>query len=256
MTESPTLIKSALYRDPQVFDFQQHRHKKLQPLTDYSIAKDMHAVFLAATEFPTAALSLPIIFVHSGESLADGKPMITPIALMGITTNENLYVDGTRWDAAYVPAFIRRFPFLTAGMPESDKAAVFVDASWPGFSDTDGEPLYAADGQPTPVLQRAIEFLQHFDMEQQRTRQFCLKVLELDVLKDMTLSATLHNGQELRIDGLLTVDEDKLNALPDATVVELHRSGMLMLLHVHLASLGNLKLLLDRKARRLGASLA
>jgi hypothetical protein len=256
MTESPTLIKSALYRDPQVFDFERHRNKKLQALSDYSVAKDMHAVFLAATEFPAASLSLPIIFVASGETLADGKPMITPIALMGITNNENLYVEGTRWDAGYVPAFIRRFPFLTAGLAESDKAAVFVDVSWPGFSDTEGEPLYDAEGKPTPVLQRAIEFLQQFDLEQQRTRQFCLKVLELDVLKDMTLTATLPNGQELRIDGLLTVDEDKLNALPDATVLELHRSGMLMLLHVHLVSLGNLKPLLDRKARRLGTALA
>ena len=100
-----------------------------------------------------------------------------------------------------------------------------------------------------------MEFLQQFDMEQHRTRQFCLRVLELGVLKEMSLSATLPNGQELKIDGFLTVDEDKLNALPDATVLELHRTGMLMLLHVHLASLGNLRPLLERKARRLGTTL-
>jgi len=249
------LIKSALYREPQVFDATVHRHKKLQPLTDYSVAKDMHAVFLAATEFPAAALSFAIIFVHTGETLEDGKSMIAPVALLGITDHENLHVDGTRWDAGYVPAFIRRFPFLTAGLPECDKAAVFVDAAYPGFNDHEGDALYHAEGKPTPVLQRAMEFLQQFDMEQHRTRQFCLRVLELGVLKEMSLSATLPNGQELKIDGFLTVDEDKLNALPDATVLELHRTGMLMLLHVHLASLGNLRPLLERKARRLGTTL-
>src|SRR6185436_10169169 len=113
----------------------------------------------------------PIIFVHTGETLENGKPMISPVALLGITTNENLHVEGTRWDAGYVPAFIRRFPFLTAGVPGTDKVAMFVDAAWPGFSDTEGEPLYDAEGQPTPVLQRMIEFLQQFDLEQQRTRQ-------------------------------------------------------------------------------------
>lgn len=250
------MIRSALYHEPRVMDPAVYRHKKLQPLTDYSVAKDMHAVFLAATEFPAAALSFAIIFVHTGETLDNGKPMISPVALLGITASENLHVEGTRWDAGYVPAFIRRFPFLTAGMPDSDKAAVFVDASWPGIGDTEGEPLYDDEGKPTPVLQRAMEFLQQFDIEQQRTRQFCLRLLELDVLKEMTLSATLPNDETLTVNGFLTVDEDKLAALPDAEVLQLHRTGMLMLLHVHLASLGNLRPLLERKARRMGTTLA
>jgi len=255
MNEAP-MIRSALYRDPRPLDSALHGRKKLQPLTDYSVAKDMHAVFLAATEFPAAALSFPIIFVHTGETLADGKPMIAPVALLGTSINENLHVDGTRWDAAYVPAFIRRFPFLTAGVPESDRSAVFVDAAWPGFGDTDGERLYDDDGQPAPVLQRVLEFLRLFDVEQLRTRQFCTRVLEIGVLKEMTLTATLPDRQELKVDGILAVDEDKLNALPDATVLELHRSGMLMLLHVQLVSLGNLRPLLERKARRMGTTLA
>jgi hypothetical protein len=250
------VIKSALYRDPQALDPQAHRHKKLKPLEDFSVAKEMHAVFLAATEFPAAALSFTIIFVNTGERLPDGKPMIAPVALLGIAANENLHVEGTRWDAGYVPAFIRRFPFLTAGSPGSDEHAVFVDASWPGFDDGDGEPLFDAEGKPTPALQRALDFLRQFDIEQQRTRQFCQRLIELDLLKDMTLNATLPTGDVVKLDGFLAVDEDKLNALPDAVVLELHRSGMLMLAQVHLLSLGNLKFLLERKARRLEAATA
>ncbi|MFL6662996.1 MAG: SapC family protein [Rhizobacter sp.] len=248
------MIKSALYRDPQPLDAQRHRHKKLKPLEDYSIAKEMHAVFLAATEFPAAALSLPIIFVQSGEQLPDGRAVVVPVALMGISVSENLFVEGTRWDAGYVPAFIRRFPFLTAGATDSDTPAVFVDASWPGFHDTDGEPLFDAGGKPAPALQRALEFLRQFDFEQQRTRQFCQRLLELDVLKDMTMNATLPSGETLKLEGFFAVDEEKLNALPDPLVLELHRSGMLMLLQVHLVSLGNLKALLERKARRVAAA--
>src|SRR4029453_11374841 len=131
------MIRSALYRDPVPLDAAVHRRKRLQPLSDFSVAKDLHAVFLAATEFPAAALSFPIIFVHTGQTLADGKAMIAPVALLGVAANENLHVDGTRWDAGYVPAFIRRFPFLTAGVQESDRFAVFIDAAWPGFSDTE-----------------------------------------------------------------------------------------------------------------------
>jgi hypothetical protein len=256
MTESTTLIRSALYHDPQGLDHTLHRHKKLQPLTDYSIAKDLHAVFLAATEFAAAALVYPIIFVQTGETLEGGKAVITPVALLGITPQENLHVEGTRWDAGYVPAFIRRYPFLTAGIPDTDQSQVFVDVSWPGFSDTEGEALYGDDGKPAPVLERVLEFLRQFDMEQQRTRMFCAHLLQLDVLKEMSLTGTLPDGQELKVEGILTVDEDKLRALPDATVLELHRNGMLMLLHMHLASLGNLRPLLERKARRMGTTLA
>ncbi|WP_280151225.1 SapC family protein [Piscinibacter sp. XHJ-5] len=247
------MIKSALYRDPQLLDPAVHRHKKVKPLVDLSVAKDMHAVFLAATEFPSAAMSLPIIFVHTGERLPDGKAMIAPVALLGVAANENLVINEGRWEARYVPAFIRRFPFLTAGVQDSESSsAVFVDAAWSGFNDTEGEPLFDADGKPAPVLQRSIEFLRSFDQEQQRTRQFCLRLLELDVLKEMAANATLPDG-ELKVEGFLTVDEDKLNALPDKDVIELHRNGMLMLLQIHLLSLHNMQMLIERKAMRLAA---
>ncbi len=250
------MIKSLLYRQPELLDPKAHRQKKMLPLTDYSVAKDMHAVFLAATEFPMAALSFAIIFVHTGERLPDGKPMITPVALLGITNHENLHVEGTRWDADYVPAFIRRFPLLTAGVQGSEAPAVFVDASWPGFNDAEGEPLFGADGAPSAALKRAIDFLQQFDQEQQRTRQFCARVIELDLLKEVTFEASLPNGETLKIEGVLTIDEDKLVGLPDAVVLDLHRNGMLMLMQIHLISLHNMKQLLERKARRLAAATA
>jgi hypothetical protein len=244
------MIKSALYREPRRLDPAAHRHKKLQAVTDWSVAREMHAVFLAATEFPAAALAFPIIFVHTGERLPDGKPMIAPVALLGLSANENLHVDGAHWEGRYLPAFLRRYPFLTAGAADSEAPAVFVDVSWSGFSDTDGDPLFESDGQPAPALQRTIDFLRQFDAEQQRTRAFCARVLELDVLQEMAADAELPRGETLKVEGFLSVDEDRLNALPDATVLELHRSGMLMLLHAHLVSLGNLKALVERKAMR------
>jgi hypothetical protein len=67
----------------------------------------------------------------------------------------------------------------------------------------------------------------------------------------MTANLTLPGGQSLALDGLMTVDDAKLQALPDAQVIELHRNGMLGLLHAHLLSLANLQALVERKARRL-----
>lgn len=247
------MIQSALYRDPQLLDSARHRHVRMGPLTDFSITKSMHAVFLAAAEFPQAMLEFPIIFVRTGERTAAGRPMISPVGLLGLVANENLRLNDTRWDARYVPAFIRRFPFLTAGVKGTDAPGVFVDTAWSGFNNGEGQALFEADGQPTQALKQMIEFLQRFDEEQKRTRMFCSRLIELDVLKDMHADAVMPGGETVKVEGFLVVDEERLNALPDATVIELHRSGMLMLLQAHLMSMPNMRDLVERKAARLKA---
>jgi hypothetical protein len=242
------LVQSALYREPQLLDSKLHRHKKLKVLSDFSITRQMHAVFLSATEFPQASLDLPIIFITTSDKTADGKPVVSPVVLLGVTPGENLRLDGERWDARYLPAFIRRFPFLTAGVQGSDSPGVFVDVGYAGFSDTEGEALFDDQGKPTAFLQGALDFLQRFDEEQRRTRAFCDRLVELDLLKEMAAEAEMPAGGNVKIEGFLAVDEDKLNKLPDAVVLELHRSGMLMLVHTHLVSLSNIRDLVGRKA--------
>ncbi len=245
------LIHSALYREPVLLDSEKHRHKRLVPLTDFSITRNMHAVFLTATEFPQAALDLPIIFVNTGERLEGGKAMVSPVALLGLTENENLRVDdGGRWSGRYLPAFIRRFPFLTAGAQGTSAPGVFVDLAWSGFSDVEGEPLFDEHGEATELLKRVLDFLRRFDEERQRTQAFCRTIVELGLLKDMSADASLPGGQNLKVEGFFVVDEDKLAKLPDAAVLDLHRSGELMLMQVHLASLGNMRDLVERKALR------
>jgi hypothetical protein len=244
------VINSALYKDPVLLDPAQHRALRMGVLTDYSITKGMHAVFLAATEFLQAGLEFPILFVHSGERGSDGRLVLSPIVLLGLMQGENLCVKAGAWDAHYIPAFIRRFPFLTANLKGAAGPGVLIDTSWSGFSTTEGEPLFTPDDRPSPALEQAMKFLEMFEQEAQRTRMFCARLSELDILKEMKADATLPDGKTLSVDGFYTVDDEKLRDLPDATVLELHRNGMLMLLNVHLASLSNMKHLVDRKALR------
>jgi hypothetical protein len=127
---------------------------------------------------------------------------------------------------------------------------VLIDRSWSGFSETTGEALFDKDDKPTAALEQAMKFLEMFEAEAQRTRLFCTRLAELDILKEMKADATLPDGKTLSVDGFYAVDEDKLRELPDAAVLELHRNGMSMLLAMHLASLANMKHLVDRKALR------
>ncbi len=231
-----------------------HRGHRISPLTDFSIAKALHAVFVTATEFSQAALEFAVVFVETGRHDAAGRPMMSPVALLGLTHGENLHVEGGQWAARYIPAYIRRYPFSTASLPGTGRSNVLVDEAWSGFSEQATEPLFEGDDAPAPALRRAIDFLDRFQLESERTQAFCERLVMLGLLKEMKADATLPGGQKLSVDGFHAVDEEKLRALPESTVLELWRNGLLMLIQAHLLSLANIRHLVNRKAARLQAA--
>jgi hypothetical protein len=245
---------SSLYRRSVPLDPAQHGLHRVSPLTDFSITRNLHAVFITATEFPQAGLDFPLLFVATGQRGAGGRAQMSTVALLGLVEGENLQLEGERWTGRYIPAAIRRYPFASASSPGPSGLKILVDDSWPGFSDSIGEPLFAADGRPAAALRRAIEFVDRFELEAERTRIFCERVVALDVLKEMKAEATLPDGETISVDGFHAIDEERLRALPDATVLELYRSGMLALLQMHLLSLANIRHLVTRlgvvRARR------
>lgn len=235
-----------LYREPVQLNSQLHRHKKLLPLGDFSNLAGVHSVYLNAAEFALAALAFPIVFLPPTKA----NPNVSPAAMLGLVPGQNLFVDGQRWDASYLPASFRRLPYLTAPLPGSDQIGVFIDEQWPTLNDEAGEPLFDEQGKHSPSLERAIGFLQAFDEESRRTTQLCNRVQALGLFTDMKADLNLPDGKSLSINGFMAVDEDKLAALPDADLLDLGRSGALGMLHAHLLSLGHVRLLVDRLARR------
>lgn len=240
----------SIYREPVQLNAQLHRHKKLKPIEDHSMLANIHAVFLNAVEFAQASQAFPIIFVPATKS----NPDISPMAMLGLVPNENLFIAGGRWEASYVPAFFRRLPYLTAPLPGNEQIGVYIDAQWPGLSETEGEPLFTADGEQAPALTGAIEFLKSYDEEAKRTAQMCARLQQLGLFTEMKADVTLPDGEKLTVDGFMIIDEPKLAALPDAAVVELHRSGALGLVHAHLVSLNHVNNLIDRHFRRTAAA--
>lgn len=239
-----------LYREPTLLDTVKHRNLKLASADDHSMAEGMHSCFIAATEIAHAAREFAIVFVRDGQG-ADNKPRVRPVALLGLAVGENLYVDGSAWGAGYVPAYIRRYPFWAAQLEGMTEPALLFDAWWHGFSETEGDPLYEADGQPSPRLVQAIQFVEGFDVEAQRTDTFCEMLVDLDVLREMSATITLQDGTSFALDGLFAVEEARLNALDDETVLKLHRGGALALIHAHRISMANMQTLVDRKAKRM-----
>jgi len=247
------LINQNLHRQAVALDINQHRHLKLQvPVTDWSVAKDLNALFVAATEFADVAREFPIVFVKAGKE-PDGSDAIAPIAVLGLTQGQNLYVTAERWRAEYMPALLRLYPFCIARIDE-ERFAICVDMAFAGANQKEGMPLFNDDGTAAELLQTMQKQLEVLEGEIQRTRQVGRRLQELGLLREMRFDATLPDGRTHTVDGFLTVDDQKATELPDAVVGELHRSGILGLMHLHWSSLNNMRRLLDWHVERAAAA--
>lgn len=224
------------------------QHKALRVRTGFNALKrsaKMNAAFVTAVEFPDVCREYPIVFVRAGKDEQSGKDHIAPMAVLGLTQEENLYLqaDGS-WRSPYIPAYFRRYPFAMMALG-AQQVALAIDRDWEAFSETEGEPLFTDKGEPAQWLQDAQRFSENYEQEVHRTRLFCAELRDADMLQDMRFDATLPDGNTLAVEGFLAIDEKKLAELPDAKIVEWHRNGILGLIHAQQISMGLMRRLVE-----------
>jgi hypothetical protein len=221
---------------------ERHQKLKIRMLSDhFAFATKTNSVLLAGTEFAEACRDYPIVFVGS-----EGGPYTTA-ALVGLGDKENLFADAAgNWErGTYIPAFIRRYPFVLAGAETGDTLTVCIDESYRGLGEDEGEALFSAEGQETDYLKNVVEFLRLYHAEMTRTGAFAAKIAELDLLTPKVVTVERQGGKQT-LEGLWVVDEAKLNALDDAKTLELVRNGYMGWIYAHLLSLRNVARLANR----------
>jgi hypothetical protein len=232
------------YEKPVLLDRDKHRTRRVVPSNSFAFARKANSLFLAGTEFAEASREYAIVFTRGS------RQAIVPVAMLGLRARENLFVDDKeQWTGGYIPAFVRRYPFLLTELP-GQAMGVCIDEAYRGLNGEEGESLFDAQGGNTPFLQNALDFLTRYQQEYQRTETFCKRLEQSGLLTEMNAKADLADGRSFSISGVLVVDEKKLLALPDAVALSLFRSGELHLVSLHLASLSNMKKLMDRMAER------
>jgi hypothetical protein len=207
----------------------------------YAFTAKSHLVPLTVTEFGPAALCYPIIFV--GEQR-------TPVAVLGVNANENLFVDAHGAYAAdcYLPAYVRRYPFVLASDDAREKMVVCIDRDAPMVGDLPDVALFDADGQPTDYTKGCIEFCNNFEVELRRTESFVAMLTELDLFDTRTSTFNPVNpdgspaGPPQVVAEYYAVSEEKLR--------ELMNSGALPQIYAHLTSLAGWERLITLAFRR------
>ena len=235
-----------LYEKLTPVNREQHKGLRIKPGSQHmAFARELNSVLLATTELPLAALDYPCVFVNSGDQHS-------LVAVVGLRDKDNLFLDDAgRWETdSYVPAFVRRYPFVLAEQKGGQELTVCVDEAFDGLNTTEGEALFDANGQDTPYLQQLQKFLLDFHNDMQRTAHFAQRLVELGLLVDRNIDFKL-GEQRLNLNGFKVVDEEKLRALKPEVVQELFQSGALGFIHAHLLSLNNVNKLGARMSRKL-----
>ena len=225
-----------IYENATPLSAEAHRNISVRSGTSYAFARTLNSVPIVVGEFEKVGAEYPIVFAGEGEAM-------TPAAVLGLRADENLFVDDKGgWTGDYVPAFLRRYPFVFASGDEAgEKLTLCIDTAFEGVNEEGrGERLFDSEGNRTQYLGQMLQFTSDYQVQHNTTRAFTAKLRELDLLEPATATITLPDGTNLSLTGFQRVSAEKLAGLEDAQVLEMFRSGMLGLVHGHLGSLAHL----------------
>jgi hypothetical protein len=218
------------YRKPEALTAERHGTLQLKSGGDFRFAKDANAVPITDVEFAAVSRWYPIVFT--------ADPAM-PLAVMGLQ-KENLFIgeDG-QWNAErYVPAYVRRYPFVFIEHPGG--FALGLDRDCDRVIEADGkdsaEPFFV-DGKPSAFTKDAMNFSVQLQAQHRLTGAFGAALAEQGLLIDREANAVLTDGRRYNVQGFKIVDAQKFAALPGAVVLDWHKKGWLGLVQFHLASL-------------------
>lgn len=224
-----------------------HRDLRVDPRRGARFGDDrgMSSVTFPA-EFRNVQAHYPIVF-----RATDGG--FQPIALFGLREGENLFLegngpDGEHWDATCLPLAVEREPFLI-GTSGDGGLLMHIDLDSPRVGTTTGEPLFREHGGTTDFLDRMNSVLLALYEGMRGTAAFIDALVRHELLEPFALDVRLDDGSQLRLAGLHTIAEERLRALDGDALAQLSRDGHLEAAYMAVASLSNLRILIERMNR-------
>lgn len=248
MATAPQNSLPLFYNDLMPLNTRDHAKWKSKTFEKADFFTSQHAIPLTVDEFSDAQRSLPIVFTSGDNAL--------PIALMGLNEGVNVFVgeDGKLTENVYVPAYVRRYPFMLARLqPNSEELSLCFDPSAGVVGDfKEGNELFTGDGKPTEYTTEILSFCENFEQSGHRTRSFMDEIAKADLLMDGEIAITHNDNPDKPFvyRGFKMIDENKLRELPAETVGEWNKNGLLALIHAHLFSLSLMRGIFGRQLQQ------
>jgi hypothetical protein len=233
MASAPANALPLFYNDLQPLSSQLHAGWKARTLEAAPFFGKAHAVPLTVEEFILAQRHYPIVFS------AGDNPV--PLGLFGLNEGVNVFTDegGIPTNNLYVPAYVRRYPFMLARLrPDSEDLSLCFDSTSGVIGEfEDGAPLFEGS-EPSEAIKNTLGFCEQFEQAGMRTGMFMEELIQNKLLIDGEVTIEPEGAQQPFVyRGFQIVSEEKLKELRGDVLRKMVQSGLLPLIHAHLFSL-------------------
>jgi hypothetical protein len=218
------------YKNPMPLDAKAHADLALKTDFGLGFTKGVNAVPVNLIELPQICHYYPIAFSPDENA--------TPVAILGLRDNENLYLNTKgEWEQdTYIPAYIRRYPFIFSEMPGSDQLSLCIDNDDSVIDKKGEQKFFDKDGKPTTLSQNALEFCKSYHAAAQHTIEFGKAMHAAGVLVERQAEIASGEGKRINFSGFRVIDEQKLAELDDKTFAEWRKKNWLPFIYAHLFS--------------------
>jgi hypothetical protein len=189
---------------------------------------------LAACEIMPTAINYPVLFAKHPDT---GRFLC--LAILGLESGENLFLDKDGWKTTYIPLNITRTPFAMreSGMGD-DAMLICIDEDSPYISETEGAALFDENGDQTEFLDNVASSLSDMASHERHTQLFIRKLVDLRLLVPISIVMTDSEGGDTELmDATYTIGEGRLRELPNEQLLDLHSADYLGLIYAVINSL-------------------
>ncbi len=236
------------YKQPEPLSVEQHGGLGVKQIDKpFGFLREAHAIPVTVTEFGMASSCYPLIFV------GDDK---TPVAVMGVRQGQNLYVneEGQTEQDYYIPAFVRRYPFVFANDKDSEQLLLCIDRQAPMITNAPEVPFFE-NGEASAFTNNAVEFCKEFERQRRATVDFVALMNKFGLFEEKSVAFQPRDpqgnelGEQQKIADYWAVSEEKMNALSTEQYMELKENGAIGAIYAHLVSLLNWPRVIQRALR-------
>ncbi len=160
------------------------------------------------------------------------------MAILGLRDNENLFLnEKNEWlSGSYIPAYVRRYPFIFSEIPNSEQLTLCIDNTKDIVEENGEQHFFDDEGKPSQLATNALEFCKSYHAAAQATLNFGKALSEKGLLTQKEVQINVSGNRRINFSGFQIIDEKKFVELDDKTFLELKKEGWLPFIYAHLIS--------------------
>lgn len=223
-----------MYENIELISTVTHKNSALRAMNDFMFAKEVTSTPITIPEFYESCKDYPIVFIKNNDGW-------TASVILGYEDKVNLYIneEGIWEKGRYLPAFIRRYPFVFVAH-ENDQVSLAWDNSYKSEAVEDApRRLFTEDGKNTEFLEGVLSFLNQYQHDSIATANFIKQLDTWGLLEEKTAQIVTSENKSYTVNGFFVVNEEKLEHLSDKKKNEIFKQHAIPLITAHLISLSN-----------------